>query len=195
MMWLKTGRSILKNNQNTYYPSFSFTPKTGTELPETGVLFLLCNFLIFYKALRASPFRRILRWWPNINDDTAVAMRFPSCTSLRGKDGGDVICAQRLRRRRWRTPSATAAAVAARHGDALRMPMPSHYPPCSNSELNALKLKQNLLINVGSCYQVSAKWQERMPRKFCEKENQKRGPAANSARQLLLDQSCNPAKL
>ena len=23
-------RSILKNNQNTYYPGFSFTPETGT---------------------------------------------------------------------------------------------------------------------------------------------------------------------
>jgi len=31
-------RSILKNNQNTFYPRFCFTPKPGTELPETGVL-------------------------------------------------------------------------------------------------------------------------------------------------------------
>jgi len=38
-------RSILKNNQNTYYPRFSFTPKTGIEPPETGVLFLLCTNL------------------------------------------------------------------------------------------------------------------------------------------------------
>ena len=29
---------ILKNNQNTYCPRFSFTPKTGTEVSETGVL-------------------------------------------------------------------------------------------------------------------------------------------------------------
>ena len=36
-------RSILKNNQNTHYPRFSFTPKRGTKLPETGVLFLLCR--------------------------------------------------------------------------------------------------------------------------------------------------------
>jgi len=36
-------RSILKNDQDTYYPRFSFTPKTGIELPETGVLFLLCT--------------------------------------------------------------------------------------------------------------------------------------------------------
>jgi len=34
-------RSILKNYQNTYYPRFSFTPKTGLELPETSVSFLL----------------------------------------------------------------------------------------------------------------------------------------------------------
>jgi len=34
-------RSILKNNQNTY-PRFSYTPKTGVELPEMGILFSLC---------------------------------------------------------------------------------------------------------------------------------------------------------
>jgi len=34
-------RSILKNNQNTYYPRFSFTPKTVIASPKTGVLFLL----------------------------------------------------------------------------------------------------------------------------------------------------------
>jgi len=34
-------RPILKNNQKACYPRFSFTPKTGGELPETGVLFLL----------------------------------------------------------------------------------------------------------------------------------------------------------
>jgi len=33
--------SILKNNQNTHYPRFGFTPKTGIELPKTGALFLL----------------------------------------------------------------------------------------------------------------------------------------------------------
>ena len=33
-------RSILKNNQNTYYPRFSFTPKTGKEV-KTGVSFSL----------------------------------------------------------------------------------------------------------------------------------------------------------
>jgi len=31
--------SILKNSQNTYYPRFSFTPKTGIQLPGTDVLF------------------------------------------------------------------------------------------------------------------------------------------------------------
>jgi len=36
-------RSILKNNQNTYCPRCSFTLKTGTELPEKGVLILLCQ--------------------------------------------------------------------------------------------------------------------------------------------------------
>jgi len=35
-------RSILKTDQNTYYPRFSFTPDIGIELPKTGVLFLLC---------------------------------------------------------------------------------------------------------------------------------------------------------
>jgi len=34
--------SILKNKQNTNYPRFSFTPKTGIGLPETGDLCLLC---------------------------------------------------------------------------------------------------------------------------------------------------------
>jgi len=29
--------SSLKNNQNTYYPRFSFTPKTGMTFPKTGV--------------------------------------------------------------------------------------------------------------------------------------------------------------
>jgi len=32
-------RAILKYAQNTYYPRFSFTPKTGIELPKTGVSF------------------------------------------------------------------------------------------------------------------------------------------------------------
>jgi len=36
-------RSILKNNQNTYYPHYSFTPTTGIAFPETGVLFSLCS--------------------------------------------------------------------------------------------------------------------------------------------------------
>jgi len=36
-------RPILRNKQNTYYPRFSFTPKTGIELPKTGVSFLLCS--------------------------------------------------------------------------------------------------------------------------------------------------------
>jgi len=34
-------RSILKTNQNTYYPRFSFTPKTCVSFPKTGVSFLL----------------------------------------------------------------------------------------------------------------------------------------------------------
>jgi len=34
-------RPILKNNQNTYYPRFSFTPKTGIAFPKKGVSFLL----------------------------------------------------------------------------------------------------------------------------------------------------------
>jgi len=34
-------RSMLKNDQNTYYPRFSFTPKTGIAFPETQVLVFL----------------------------------------------------------------------------------------------------------------------------------------------------------
>jgi len=34
-------RSVLKTDQNTYNARFSFTPKTGIELPKTGVSFLL----------------------------------------------------------------------------------------------------------------------------------------------------------
>ena len=36
-------KSSLKIYQNTYYPRFSFTPKTGTAFLKTGVLFLLCG--------------------------------------------------------------------------------------------------------------------------------------------------------
>jgi len=42
-------RSTLKNNQNAYYPRFTFTAKTGKTFPETGVysdqpvLFLHCE--------------------------------------------------------------------------------------------------------------------------------------------------------
>jgi len=36
--------SILKNDQNTHYPRFSFTPKTGIAFPLTVVLFLLRRF-------------------------------------------------------------------------------------------------------------------------------------------------------
>jgi len=35
-------RTTLKNTRNTYYLRFSATPKTGRELPETGVLFFSC---------------------------------------------------------------------------------------------------------------------------------------------------------
>jgi len=38
---------ILKNNQNTYYARFGFTPKTGIEFPKTGFLFLLWFALQF----------------------------------------------------------------------------------------------------------------------------------------------------
>jgi len=40
-------RSTLKNNQNTYEPRFSFTPKTGIAFPKTGVSFLLCSIVFF----------------------------------------------------------------------------------------------------------------------------------------------------
>jgi len=32
---------MLKNNQNTHYPRFSFISKTGIAFPKTGVLFLV----------------------------------------------------------------------------------------------------------------------------------------------------------
>jgi len=34
-------RSIFKTDQSTYYPRFSFMPKTGILVPKIGVLFLL----------------------------------------------------------------------------------------------------------------------------------------------------------
>jgi len=36
---------ILKNNQNTYHPRFIFAPKTGIELPKTGVPFDIYRFI------------------------------------------------------------------------------------------------------------------------------------------------------
>jgi len=50
-------RSILKINENTHYPRFCFTPKTGIAFPKTGVLFLLCmglDVLILDKVRRRS---------------------------------------------------------------------------------------------------------------------------------------------
>jgi len=38
LMWLKIGLCF-KNYHNTYYPQFSFTPKTGVAFPTTGVFF------------------------------------------------------------------------------------------------------------------------------------------------------------
>jgi len=37
-------RHILKNNRNTHYLRFSFTPKSGILFFKTGISFLLCNF-------------------------------------------------------------------------------------------------------------------------------------------------------
>jgi len=37
-------RPTLKNNQNTYFLRFGFTPKTGTAFRKTGVLFLLSTY-------------------------------------------------------------------------------------------------------------------------------------------------------
>ena len=36
-------RPILKTNQNTYQPRFSFIPKTGIAFPKSAFLFLLCD--------------------------------------------------------------------------------------------------------------------------------------------------------
>jgi len=37
-------RSILKNNQNTFNPRFSFTPKAGIAFPKTSVFSLPFNY-------------------------------------------------------------------------------------------------------------------------------------------------------
>ena len=34
-------RSILKTDEKTHYPRFSFVPKTGLEVPKMSVLFIL----------------------------------------------------------------------------------------------------------------------------------------------------------
>jgi len=39
-------RSILKNNQNTYYPRFGFTPKTGIAFPKQ-VFSFYCDVKVF----------------------------------------------------------------------------------------------------------------------------------------------------
>jgi len=44
-------KSILKNNQNPYYLNFNFQPKKGIELPEKGVLFLLCTPRVIIQAI------------------------------------------------------------------------------------------------------------------------------------------------
>jgi len=45
-------RLTLKNNKKTYYPRFSFTPKTRIELPKTGVRFslFLCVSRLGFKS-------------------------------------------------------------------------------------------------------------------------------------------------
>jgi len=61
-------RSMLKTDQSTCYPRFSFTPKTRIELPKTGVSFLLewpnilfwCKSNIKYRYL--SLHRQIRSW-------------------------------------------------------------------------------------------------------------------------------------
>jgi len=39
--WWAEHRPIFKNNENAHHLHVSFTPETGTELPKTGVSFLL----------------------------------------------------------------------------------------------------------------------------------------------------------
>ena len=41
-------RPVLKNNQNTYYHRFSFTPKTGVAFPQTGVFL----FTVSWNAIK-----------------------------------------------------------------------------------------------------------------------------------------------
>ena len=49
-------RPILKYNQNTYYPRFSFTLKTCIAFPKTSFLFLLWYVIVLTAALRCSAF-------------------------------------------------------------------------------------------------------------------------------------------
>ena len=44
-------RSMLETYQNTLYPRFSFTPKTGKAFPKTGDLFLLCKLELSHSHL------------------------------------------------------------------------------------------------------------------------------------------------
>jgi len=46
-------RSILKNNQNTYYSRFSFTPKTGKQLRLKQVFVFILLYPNFRKSLSA----------------------------------------------------------------------------------------------------------------------------------------------
>ena len=67
-------RSILKNNQNTYQSRFSFTPKTGVKLPETGDLFSLWTT------------HHIVSCWR----DVAIGLCL-ECTLAHGRRGGNSV--------------------------------------------------------------------------------------------------------
>jgi len=51
---------MLKNDRNTFYPRFSFIPKTVMAFPKTGAFFLLCTFFfiffIFFFAIKGFDF-------------------------------------------------------------------------------------------------------------------------------------------
>jgi len=64
-------RSISKNNQNTYYPRFSVTPKTDIAFPKTSVLFLLWSdyshavpfkmYSVGFRAFKSPPILKCVR--------------------------------------------------------------------------------------------------------------------------------------
>jgi len=54
-------RSSLKTDENTYYTRFSFTPKTGIEIPKWDFFFLLCNLGCNIRGGESDVSKRVIR--------------------------------------------------------------------------------------------------------------------------------------